>query len=55
MAPEVAAASSHYDGSSDVFSFGLVMYDMYHCTTPFEALPPLQAAMKYVCFPSISS
>ena len=34
MAPEVARASSHYDRAADVFSFALIIYDVYHRQVP---------------------
>jgi hypothetical protein len=45
---QVASGAQHYGKAADVFSFGLIVFDVYHGMMPFAELQPLQAAMKYV-------
>eukprot|EP00245_Coleochaete_scutata_P004704 TRINITY_DN1756_c0_g1_i1.p1 TRINITY_DN1756_c0_g1~~TRINITY_DN1756_c0_g1_i1.p1 ORF type:complete len:359 (+),score=41.08 TRINITY_DN1756_c0_g1_i1:76-1077(+) len=44
MAPEVIMHQK-YDNKADVYSFGIVLWEIVTCTTPFFGLNPLQTAM----------
>lgn len=60
MAPEIIKRK-HYDRKVDVYSFGLILWEMMTGFIPYEDMTPVQAAfavvnkVKFFVFPPISS
>ena len=48
MAPEVIEHKP-YDGKADVFSFGVVLWELLTCRVPYSEMTPLQVRAMFTC------
>jgi serine/threonine protein kinase len=48
LAPEQALSSAKANPQSDLYSMGVIMYEMFTNIRPFEAVKPIEIAMKHI-------
>jgi serine/threonine-protein kinase len=51
MSPEQARGDSDIDGRSDIYSLGIVLYEMFTAQVPFRGDTPLSLLMKHITEP----
>ena len=51
LAPEQARSSANAGPTSDLYSMGVILYEMFTNTRPFDAAKPIEVAMKHITQP----